>query len=137
MFFGLGMIVLGIVRSIAFNTIKIENMNFASPFDFQNIIFNFIWAFIFMGGLVLIVKLWGPHLWSFILGMMLAFCVYEILNQFYYIAKGSSFFFAALIPPAINGIIFGGLIYAGLALHFRQKGFKLHRGSIIDKSEKY
>ena len=136
-FFGLGMIVLGIIRSIVFSTIKIENMNFASPFELQNIILNFIWAFIFMGGLVLIVKLWGPYLWSFILGMMLAFCVREILNQLYYVAKGSSFFFEALIPQALNGIIFGGFVYLGLALHFRHKGFKLYQGSIIVKSERY
>jgi hypothetical protein len=131
-FFGLGSILIGIGRSAMFSTIKIENINFASPFDLSNMIFIFLWAFLFMGGLVLLVKIWGIPLWSFVLGMMLTFCFREILNQLFYAAKGSSFFFAALVPPVLNGIIFGGFIYGGLALHFRQKGFKLYQGAIID-----
>ena len=134
-FFGLGMIVLGMVQRILFSTIKIENMNFGSPLDLHNIIFNFIWAFFFMGGLVLIVKLWGPHLWSFILGLMLTFCVREIIMQLYYVARGSSFLFGSLVYPVLNGLIFGGFIYAGLALHFRQKGFKLYQGSVLVRNE--
>ncbi|MCU0646117.1 MAG: hypothetical protein MUC94_17900, partial [bacterium] len=114
-FFGLGMIVIGIGQSAVFSTIKIENMNFAAPFDLSSLIFNFIWAFFFMGGLVLIVKLWGPHLWSFILGLMLTFCVREIVMQLYYVTRGSSFFFGSLLSPAVSGLIFGGLIFAGLA----------------------
>ncbi len=130
-FFGLGMIVIGIGQSAVFSTIKIENMNFAAPFDLSNLIFNFIWAFFFMGGLVLLVKLWGPHLWSFILGLMLTFCVREIVMQLYYVTRGSSFFFGSLISPVVSGLIFGGLIFAGLALHLQQKGFKLYQGSIL------
>lgn len=131
--FGLGMIVLGIFQRLVLGVIRIENMNFWSPFSLQGIIFNFVWGFLFMGGLVLLVKHWGLSLWNFVLVMMVVLSIPDILHQLYYFIQGSSFYFGYLITPAINGIFFGLFIYVALTIHLSQRGYRLANGNLCRK----
>ncbi|MDZ7289668.1 MAG: LIM domain-containing protein [candidate division KSB1 bacterium] len=134
--FGLTNLLLGICRRAIFNALQLENISFGSTFSPIGMVFGFFWAFLFMLGLMVAVRLWGPQLWSLMLGIVLALLIHATGMQIFHMLtrEGFSFNFVSVVAPILDGIIFSALIYAGLRLHLGQKGFWLQRDTIVPKT---
>jgi tryptophan-rich sensory protein len=133
--FGLANVLLGIGRRAIFNAMQLENINFGEPFSPTGMAFSFIWTFLFMLGLVVAVRLWGPQLWSLTVGITLMLLIHATGVQIFYMLtrEGLSFNFLNVTAPILDGIVYSLLIYAGLCLHLAQKGFRLQQSTIVPK----
>ncbi|MFQ5569829.1 MAG: hypothetical protein ACE5G0_09155 [Rhodothermales bacterium] len=115
-----------------------SDMLFMPPFDVWSILSGFFWSAMFMAGLVLAVRLWGPRVWSLMLGP--ALCILpvilgiEVMDLFRFdtfsIMNSLTSFFASTFDAALTG----ALIYAGLALHLHQRGFRFSGSHIVSEN---
>ena len=90
----------------------------------ERILRDFIWGFAFMFGLVFAVNVWGPKVWSFIIGLASSYIVYKAL--FIALEYGPSpvdldfeyLFSGADLINFFGRIITALLIYGALTIHF-------------------
>lgn len=131
-FFGLSIVLIHIVRYGVYNFIIFKNITTKPPLNLIAIFYSFVWGFLFLTGLIIAVRFWETRLRSFILACMLSSFSVSLIFQVYYMTKpNSSFSWISLASSIINGVIYGALIYAGLSLHLRKKGFLVHKGKLI------
>jgi hypothetical protein len=127
-FFSLGMVALGILQTILLSAV-VTSVHWIPALEIKYLIKNFVQAVLLIGGLVAIAKLRLIQLWGFALGMMIASLCSAIAGQITLI--GSDFSVSGLLPSAINGIFLGLLVYAGLVLHLRKRGFQLNPAAVV------
>ncbi len=90
----------------------------------ERILKDFIWGFAFMFGFVFAVNVWGPKIWSLIIGFTFSFIIYKAL--FIALEFGpamaelnSNYLFSGMdLINLVGRIITAVLIYAALFLHF-------------------
>lgn len=136
--FGAALLLLGIGQRAVFNSIEFENIRFAGIFEARFIILNFCWGFLFMGGLITAVRLWGPKPWSLIAGITAGVLIFYLGSQAFTALTTEEYSFISvhsLISTLLDGLLFGALMYAGLVLHFEQKGLRLHDAAFAPAGE--
>ena len=90
-------------------------------FDFEVLTITFLYAALFAAGLTLAIRHFGARFSSLVLGIGASIFAAGLASTGYYaIADGSAFSGDTLILHAVNGVIFGALVYAGLHLHWQR-----------------
>jgi uncharacterized membrane protein YhaH (DUF805 family) len=135
--FGAALLLLGIGQRAVYNSMEFENIRFAGIFEARFIILNFCWGFLFMGGLIAAVRSWGPKLWSLMAGITAGTLIFNLGLQVVNVLtrEGYSFSVTDIISTLLDGLLFGALMYAGLALHFEQKGLRLQDAAFAQAGE--
>ncbi len=118
-------VVLGIGTRFLLLTLsgQIENVMFQQPYDVRALLGNFLYGVLFMGALLVAVRLWGVRLRSLMLGAVLGNVIFsQVAARLLY---GNSFhleaFLRSLTWDIVSGVIYGALFYAAFYLHFRSK----------------
>jgi len=125
--------VLGIGTRLFLQTMNVqaENVTFPQPFDVHALLSSFLYGVLFMGALLVAVRLWGVRLRSLMLGAVAGNIVFsQVAARLIY---GYGFhlesFLRSLMWDIASGVIFGALVYAAFHLHFRSKeGFTAQGG---------
>jgi hypothetical protein len=89
--FGLANVLIHIVRLLMLNAIPMEGIRFIKPFDLGGLIGSFSWSFLFFCGLVLAVRLFGPKIWSLMLGSASAYLLSALINPLLYMSSGAKY----------------------------------------------
>ena len=79
-----------------------------------------------MAGLVFAVKFFGPRPWSLALGAAVFRLVAALVSAFLL-----GYWPRSILWSIVFGILWGVLVYAGLVLHLRKRGFRLSGGCIV------
>ncbi len=102
---------------------NLENVMSQQPFDVRALLANFLYGVLFMGALLVAVRLWGVRLRSLMLGAVLGNVIFSQVAA--RLLFGFSFhleaFLRSLTWDIVSGVIYGALFYAAFYLHFRSK----------------
>ncbi|OGU73840.1 MAG: hypothetical protein A3H45_00205 [Ignavibacteria bacterium RIFCSPLOWO2_02_FULL_55_14] len=130
--FGVCLVVVGIIRRGIFSWLQLQNVPPFEPFIVRSMFFNFVWGFLLLAALVYAVRLWDAKIWGLGLGMVTATLLDTVFVQSFNaltrIDYPFGFDWTGILTSILDGIIFGVLIYLGIILYFKQKGFTLQSG---------
>ena len=130
--FGGFIIVLGFLNRLIFHSLgRGENMH--GLFQLEALIMNFVYGALTMGALVIAIRFWGLKWWSFVLGFILAFSLQRGITHIILSLEGGSLSLdiVSVVSTLMDAIVFGLLIYLGLVVHLRKKGYSVSEGYLI------
>jgi hypothetical protein len=125
--FGLANVLIHIPRLLIFNAIPMEGIRFIAPFHLGGLIGSFLWSFLFFLGLVLAVRLFGPKIWSLMLGSASAYLLSALINPLLFMSSGAKYSLnvESLVAALTEGVLFAVMIYVGLYLNLSRRGYRL------------
>ena len=123
--FGGFIIVLGIFNRLVLQSLYPEVNMLHGILQPPALIMNFVYGALTMLALVAAVRLWGIKWWSFVLSFIMAFSLQRGFTHIVLSLEGRSFStdMVSVFSTIVEATIFGLLIYAGLVIHMRKKGF--------------
>lgn len=120
---GVGAVFRGVFRLLAF-----EGFSMRPIFDPVAMASNFTYGALFLYGMVLAVRRWAAVPWSFMAGAAGALALHAVAFQVAWVIREPGFAISWVTPivmggaisGAIDGVILGGLVYAGVARHLKR-----------------
>ena len=99
----------------------------------QALVMNFIYGTLTVLALVAAVRFWGIKWWSFVLSFILAFILQGGITHIILSLEGKSLSLDVVnvISTIIDATVTGLLIYLGLVVHLRKKGYSVSEGYLI------
>ncbi len=128
---GLATVVFGVAVRGALNALALEGWPQQQVFAPLRIASSFVYGALLMFGLVLAVRRWGARLWTLIVGAASGFLVHAVVFQIVWSTTmpDRSVDWEHPASAILDGVLLGGLIYAGLALHLKNAVAPLDRSS--------
>lgn len=83
-----------------------------------------VYGAVFMTALILAVRTWKVTLKAFLAGGVAALLVPTLLMSWSRLRQPGGFEWASLLMLVANGLVMGGLLYAGLLRHYRRRGIE-------------
>ena len=129
-------LIFGVAETLVFGLTNII-FNGELNFSFDSLLFWFISAFLFMSGFVFSIKIWGPRIWSLLIGFTI--CIFvpliihnSIINKTFILF--SSLYTALAVFSIIQSIFYSVFIYFCIYLHLWRRGFKLDHSTIVRRT---
>lgn len=105
--------------------LDLEGVSFPGLEAWRPLLSAFIHGLLFMGGVIACVRVWGVRARSFILGGVAGQLLFGqgVLRLMYDQGSDVEVILYGLTNNVLAGVLYGGLIYAALRLHFRSGSF--------------
>jgi len=131
--FGGFIIVLGIFHRLVIRLLDTDVNMLHGILQPQALVMNFIYGTLTVLALVAAVRFWGIKWWSFVLSFILAFILQGGITHIILSLEGKSLSLDVVnvISTIIDATVTGLLIYLGLVVHLRKKGYSVSEGYLI------